>query len=124
MATILTTTETDYHGNVTVTKRTLTPKEVTSRRGILQSKTIRAYNEGRGRRNASPYGYRARGSGQGVLPADEKVLTRDVFQAHVNPNAPATEPRTPVCWKYSPEGDKGRQYEQSIKQAKKNRQGR
>jgi hypothetical protein len=121
MATIQTTTTIDSHGNVTVERRVLSPVQVKSRRGALQSKTIKAYQEGRGRRSHSPYANRARGSGQGVLPSNESILTRSIDIGHRVPVTPRG-PLPPA--QYNPEGDKGRQYEKQIRDAKKIAQGR
>ena len=77
VATILVTTETDYHGTETVTRRTLTPTEVGSRKGSLQAKTINAYAEGRGRRNRSPWQARSLGSAQGVIAPEGMAFTSD-----------------------------------------------
>lgn len=120
MATIAITT----HDDGTVTRRTLTPVEVRSRRGVLTSKRVAAANAGRGRRNGSVYHCRAMGSGEGVLPVDESILTRNVFTAYQPPSAPPALPPTPIRYTVDVEGDRGRQYEKAIKESRKRVQGR
>jgi hypothetical protein len=74
MATILTTTTSDYHGNVTVTKQVLTPTQVAAR-GRISKKAAAAHSEGRGRRNRSAYAAKALGSGRGVLASEDAEFT-------------------------------------------------
>ena len=85
MATILRTTQSDYHGNVTVTEKVLSPSEVGTR-GTISRKRVAAYAAGRGRRNRSAYQAKALGSGRGVLARPGTQFTKDpihtVTQVH------------------------------------------